>query len=73
MIIEIFLIALNSTVVIIGLFSKFARICKSLIAYNFCYECARDLISSSVDEKYEIINEIDKNFENRPIITTVAP
>ena len=34
--------------------------CKSLSAFNFCYECARDLISFPVDQKYEIINENDK-------------
>ena len=41
--------------------------------YNFCYECARDLISFPVDQKYDIINQNDKNYENCPIITTVVP
>ena len=33
--------------------------------HNFCYKCARDLISFLVDQKYESINENDKHFENR--------
>ena len=36
------------------------------MAYNFYYEFARDLISFSVDQKYEIIDENDNKFENRP-------
>ena len=48
--------------------------CKSLTAYNFCYECAREIISFPVDQKYEIINENDNNKnENRPIIMAVVP
>ena len=34
-----------------------------LSALNFCYECARDLVSFSVDQKYEIINENYKNLK----------
>ena len=45
--------------------------CKSLTAYYFCYECARDLISVPVDQKYEMI--IKKKIENRPINTAVLP
>ena len=30
--------------------------CKSLTAYNFCYEYAKDFYFQ-VDQKYEIINE----------------
>ena len=30
-------------------------------------------MSFPVDQKYEIIHENDKTFENRPIITTVVP
>ena len=45
----------------------------SLTAYNFCYECATDLISFPVDHKYEIRHEYDKRIENRPIITAVVP
>ena len=33
--------------------------CKSLTAYNFCYEYAKDFYFQ-VDQKYEIINENDK-------------
>ena len=29
--------------------------------YNFCYECARYLISFPADQKYESINENDNN------------
>ena len=42
------------------------------IIFNFCYECARDLISLPVDQKYEM-KENDKNYENRPIFTIVVP
>ena len=45
----------------------------AVVAYNLCYECARNLISFPLDQKYEIINEIDTKIENRPIITTVVP
>ena len=38
--------------------------CTFLTAFNFGYECASDLISFPVDQKYEIINEIDKNLAN---------
>ena len=43
------------------------------VEYNFCYEYARGLINFPVDQNYEIINQNDKNYENRPIITTVVP
>ena len=36
---------------------------KSLTTYNFCYICARDLISFPVDQKYESINENDKKIK----------
>ena len=42
------------------------------MAYNFYYEFARDLISFSVDQKYEIIDENDNKFENRPRIMAVV-
>ena len=44
------------------------RKCKSLAASHFWYDWARDLILYSFHQKYESINEINKNFENRPII-----
>ena len=44
----------------------------NLTTYNFCYECARDLISFPVDQKYELRHENDKKLENRPIITVVV-
>ena len=44
-----------------------------LIPFKSCYECASDLISFPVGQKYEIINANEKNFENRSIITTVVP
>ena len=31
------------------------------------------MILFSFDQKYESINENDKNFENRPMITAVVP
>ena len=43
--------------------------CKSLTAYNVCNECARDLISFPVDQKYKIINGNYNKIENRPRIT----
>ena len=43
--------------------------CKSLTAYNFGYDCARDLISFLVDQKYEVITEN----ENQSIIMAVVP
>ena len=42
---------------------KIALNCKSLTAYNFCSECARDLTSFPVDQKYELINENDKKMK----------
>ena len=41
--------------------------------YTLCCECARDLISFPVYQKYKMIFDNDKNFENRPIIMTVTP
>ena len=40
-----------------------------LTAYNFRYECARDLIYFRVNQEYESNN---KNLKKRPIITTVV-
>ena len=37
--------------------------CQSSTTYNFCHECARDLISFQVDQKYEMICENDKNID----------
>ena len=31
------------------------------------------MILFSFDQKYESINEINKNFENRPVIAAVVP
>ena len=42
---------------------------QSLIAYNFHYECARDLISFQVDRKLKSTNIHVKNIENRIRIT----
>ena len=46
------------------------EIANLVTVHNFCYECARELLSFPVDQKYEIINEKDKN---GPIITTMIP
>ena len=41
------------------------RKCKSLAASHFWYDWARDMILFSFDQKYESINEIKINFENK--------
>ena len=48
---------------------EYAWNCKSLIAYDFYYECTRDQISFLVDRKLKSINIHVKNIKNRLIIT----
>ena len=39
-----------------------SRKCKSLAAFHFRYDFARDIFNFSFDQKYKSINEYDKNF-----------
>ena len=53
-----------------NMFNSHAWYWKSLSAYNFCYECARDLISFPLEQKYEFFNKNDPEswlwFPNTP-------